>query len=333
MQRLNKQDNYPVYYDGLAAHIILQSAICSKDLNDGTEKDFIQCHICSIMSNACKVLRNRFYLLHNLKKDEISNKKSASMNMLGYVLGQVCTLNCKHCCEKTPYFPVSNKTQVPAGEVIKDIHQVVNACEFLTILEFVGGEPFLHKELFLILKDALNLNNVGFINVFTNGTVKPSDKLCEVLNDRRITVYISNYSKTLSVEHAEKVNATEEMLIKYNVHYLYGTAKSWQEFLSFDFVDYEEQELRKRFINCFLHSCNRLHRGILYHCPHQYAGAVLNKIPDDCDTVKIYENNLSSLVEKLDKFRKADCINACKYCALPFDAPMVTAGIQLDKVN
>jgi hypothetical protein len=63
---------------------------------------------------------------------------------------------------------------------------------------------------------------------------------------------------------------------------------------------------------------------------HQYAGAVLGRIPGNNDTVYIHEHERDLLTNELERFCEADSIEACKYCALPFDAPMVTAGIQLD---
>ena len=277
------------YYDGLAAMIILRSALCTLDLSKGKEHDFIPCFKCAIVNNACEVMRNKLKDFNGYDTSKARPHSSKNLKMIGYVLGQVCTLNCAQCCESIPYFPKEMRKQVPTESVINDIQKVTSGIEFLTILEFVGGEPFLHKGLAEIMRTVLTIDNVGLINVFTNGTVLPTDELCKVLNHKKVTVYVSNYTSSLSDSHKEKVEATEKKLTYFGVNYLFGDAKRWFDFHGYDLVCDDETLLPDRYTNCFIRTCNRLHNGVLYHCAHHYAGDVLGVIPKGRDVVRIHD--------------------------------------------
>jgi hypothetical protein len=317
-------------WDGLAAHIILQSALCMQDLEYGTGMPFKYCFDCSILDNSCNVLKKRL-ISYNQFEYVKDRKKSTSQRMIGYILGQTCSLNCMHCCESIPYIKPEQKHQVSSEVVLFDITKFASACEFLTIVEFVGGEPLLHHKLLEILNGVLAMKNVGIIHIFTNGTVTPSDELCEVMSHPKIALYISNYTKKLSVVTKERVERTERQLEKYNIHYVWGYGKSWFDFSSFNLTCTNKNELCNKFINCFLHKCNRLYEGRFYQCPHHYGGNILGTIPKDKDVIRIHDFTDEELVLELDRFRERKYIDACKYCTMPFDAPIVQPGMQITK--
>lgn len=315
-----------VLWDGLAAHIILQSAMCARDLANNTGLPFKDCFDCSILDNSCVVLKKRLMAYNKIDPGALRGTKA--QNMIGYILGQVCSLNCRHCCESIPRIARSERRQVPAGMVLDDLKKFASACEFLSIVEFVGGEPFLHPGLPDILSGVLAIKNVGIIHIFTNGTVAPSEELQQVLSDPKIVLYISNYTKALSEKHRKLVERTERILTDVGASFLYGYGKAWFDFSSFDLVCQDEAGLRKKFANCFLGRCHRLHEGLLYQCPHHYGGNVLGVIPGGQDVLPIHDFSDQSLANELDQFADRQYVDACKYCAMPFAAALVKPGIQ-----
>ncbi|MDR2509753.1 MAG: radical SAM protein, partial [Spirochaetaceae bacterium] len=313
------------FYDGLAAQIILQSALCSSTEGRLAYKE---CYDCGILDSQCKALRNN--LIENKGITVSEKNKSHSQKALGYILGQICSLNCKYCCESIPYLPRDKRHQLSSYTVLKDIRQFAAACEFLTFVEFIGGEPFLHKELADILKGVLCIPNIGLIHIFTNGTVLPAPELCETLSNTEIVVYISNYTKELSPQSAKKVEETEKQLIKYGVNFCYGYGKKWFDFSKFAFECDDPDTLANNFTNCIFHSCNRLFDGKFYQCPHHYGSDMLNIIPDDNDILHIHNFTSCALARELEKKARRKYINACKYCAMPFNAKLVQPGIQYE---
>jgi hypothetical protein len=312
---------------GYDAHVTLQSALCTMKHHRKENLVLQHCYECSILDNTCPVLAR--YLRDMSGFDTTAAQGTPKVKMIGYILGSICSLNCMHCCESIPYLRSSDKSFVPTEIVIEDISKFSRACEFITLLEFIGGEPFLHPGLVEILNTALTIKNIGVIHVFTNGTITPSPEQCKALSNPRIVIYISNYSKLLSENHSKKVAKTEQALHDGKVSFAYGSNDNWYDLSSFERAGDDEADLRTRFAGCFLHNCNRLHKGSLYRCPHHYSGIVLGKLASKDDIVHINDYSDTLLAEQLDKFIGAEFTDACRYCAMPFNAPFVPPGTQV----
>lgn len=306
-------------------HMIAQASRCMQKAEEGKKIELKNCYECTNLDNTCESLKQ--YLK---RSNGFIDKGTGTyeVSMIGYALGNVCTLKCKCCCESVPYVPASMRKVTPTQNVINDIQHLSKACNFLTLLEFVGGEPFLHQGLPEILRASLAISNIGIIHIFTNGTVVPSDLLCETLQNERITVYISNYQATLSDEHLKKIQQTKEKLEKYNVNYFFGKKQGWSDFSEYECVKTDD-EVERGFSACFLHNCNRLQDGVLYVCPHQYGGIKLGKLEECGETIHIHEYSPEELEKELHKFKGLKKIDACKYCTLPFKAKPVISGEQL----
>jgi organic radical activating enzyme len=320
-------ENSVVVTNGEHAANLLQCAVCAKRNREGRDCELVECGICSVLDNHCPVFRKRGEdVIGALPYSE--KRKSKTNTMIGYVLGKVCSLNCKHCCESIPLYPKERRKFMDAKTVIKDIEQLASACEHITKVELIGGEPFLHPHLASIIARTLSIKNVAFVQVFTNGTIVPSKDLCNVLANKRVAVHISDYSHILTDEQKAKIERTKETLSQSKVPFVMGTGKKWFDFSSFDFRDDDETKLRERYNACFLHWCNRLCEGVLYVCPHHYAGTGLGYIDKQNDTVHIHELDEDELVDAIDRFKTLEFSEACRHCKMPWDAPVIFGAEQ-----
>lgn len=322
----NLKTNFNDMECGHDIHILLQSSWCMKKACQGEKINLKNCYECTCLDNTCKSLCQYLKRIngHETEKETGTEK----VEMIGYLLSNVCTLNCKNCCESVPYMSKEQKHFVKGDNVVRDIRKVSAACKFLTLLEFIGGEPFLHQELSYIVTEVLKIKNIGMIHIFTNGTVIPSDELCNILHNSRVTVYLSNYQVSYPDKFREKVKCTVEQLEKYNIQYFFGKKQNWMDFSSYELQCEKEGELIKKYPDCFLHNCNRLMEGKLYVCPHQYAGIKLGKL-EEKNVIDIYSFTDEQLAKELEKFKSYLYIEACKYCSMPYYAPTVLSGEQI----
>ncbi|MDE6887466.1 MAG: radical SAM protein [Eubacterium sp.] len=324
IQRL--ETNFSRMECGHDIHILLQSAWCMLKAENGHEINLRNCYECTCLDNTCRSLC-RYLKRMNGYEDQLGSG-TEKVEMIGYLLSNVCTLNCKNCCESVPYMPEGTRHFVPAEQVVQDIQKLSAACRYLILLEFIGGEPFLHPQLSQILKEVLKIRNIGMIHIFTNGTVVPDDELCGVLKSQRITVYLSNYQISYPQQLKEKVGQTTGRLDAHGVLYFFGKKQSWMDFSSYELQCDKEEELKKKYPDCFLHNCNRLMEGELYVCPHQYAGIRLGKL-ERKDVIPIHAYTDEGLAEALDTWKANAYIDACRYCSMPYNAPVVLSGEQL----
>jgi MoaA/NifB/PqqE/SkfB family radical SAM enzyme len=265
-------------------------------------------------------------MLHNVGE---AHAGGAGITLIGCILGSICSLKCKHCVEHVPYIAKENKRFIPKETILRDIQTLAAACEFVAVLDLVGGEPFLHPELPEIVSEVRKISNIGIVNVFTNGTIMPDKALLESLTMDFCTVDLSNYSKNLSVQQRERIINTEKTLVDAGVTMFRAKNFSWFDTLSFEKNDDSEELLKERYGKCGLRDCYRLYDGKLFRCLHHYAGYVTGNIPLDNSVVNVHEDN-ETLVERLNTFVSLPYIEACRYCNMPYKAQSVSSGIQLE---
>lgn len=249
--------------------------------------------------------------------------------MIGYSLGTICTLRCKNCCDFIPYMPANMREFVPTENVIRDIEKIAPACEFITFIEFIGGEPFLHPGFSKILNRVKKIKNIGALDIFSNATVIPSDELCKELANERIAVYLSNYKATLKKQLLDKREETINKLQSYGINFLVGEKMDWKDFSGFELVK-TVSESYQTYDDCFLHNCNRTYDGVLYVCPHQYAGIRLKKLKElPKETIHIHDCTPEELAFEMEAIKRLHAIDACQYCTMPHKAKSVPSGEQL----
>lgn len=309
--------------------LILRYNICKRKLDKNENFSIVDCINCGGESRGCSVLET---YLHNISYKSCKDKSTYKLKnnkFFGCITGNICSLRCKHCCEMVPYY--TQRAFSPAVEIIENCKKIADATGFTMYIELIGGEPFLHPEICFMLRELLKIEDVGYIKVFTNGTVVPNQELCEILKNPRIVLVWSNYQDTIEGRLLENVKKTREVLENNGIPYIFSMSKTWLDFSSFDYVEKSKEDLEKDFEDCFLANCHRLYDGVLYRCPHQYAAVRLygmEATEPDCVEVSKYES-LEELSERLYEFKERAYVEACKYCVVPYKAEEVPAGEQI----
>jgi len=307
---------------------VLRYRPCRAKLENGEDFSICECLDCGAEGRNCPIFIE--YLKRTREIEDRGNLKNKYNKFFGYICGKVCTLKCENCCELVPYY--HEKDQVCADIMLKDCKRLAAASQFNLFIELVGGEPFLHPELPEILEELLKIPNVGYVKVFTNGTVVPGDRLMEVLKDRRLVVVISNYMDTVTGKLADHLKITRKKLEDENIPYIFSFAQTWLDFpTKFEYVGEKEGRLEKDFEDCYLAECKRLYNGLLFRCPHHYAGVQMGKfdgLKDETLDIWSYES-VSELSEGLYEFLSVPYLEACKYCTLPYYAEEVPAAKQI----
>lgn len=307
---------------------LLKYQECLKKHESGDSFNLVECAKCGFEERGC------YFAESYTKMRTISSKwfLSTKFDWLGYIIGQSCTLKCKHCCEGVPY--LKNPEFVTTEIIISDLQKVADSCKFLKYVELIGGEPFLHPDFDNLLRKLLCLNNVGYIKIFTNGTVTPDNSLCEILKDSRIVIHLSNYLNSVSQDLQEKIINTKKKFDENDISYIFIDSTNWLDFTSFRIRNISDEQLTNCFDNCFLADCHRLHNGILYRCPHQYSGVQSGDLTlKSGEYISINELDEEKLAKALDNFENMCFTEACRHCNMPYDAQEIITGEQIDRVT
>ena len=176
----------------------------------------------------------------------------------------VCSLNCKDCGIFTPYN--KNKKHFCVEDLKKDVDIYFSCVDRVKTLGISGGEPFLHPDLIELIEyiGKLHGDKIEELHIATNGTIIPSDELCETLKKYKVEVDVTDYRETVP-RLEETFPAVVDKLIKYTVvhtikhdfYKLLPTKQSMQ--------NCSEKELMKKYFYCD-HNCKVLADGKFYKC-------------------------------------------------------------------
>lgn len=318
----------PQIIDGRKLTYVLQNLHCAALAEHGEYEDLMTCVSYHTKPFKCDYfMRATERLAMNEVPQEIKSEGSG-FNSVGYLVSEWCNLRCAQCCEAVPY--LESKEMVPVDEILSDLKELTASIKFLHRLDIVGGEPFAHKDIASMIREIRRIPGIGYIAVFTNGTILPSDELCEVLKSDRIIVTNSDYSQSLVEGKKAKIDRTVDKLRSRGVRVIQITDRYWFDLIDFRRNNVGDDELSKNYADCFLESCRRLYKGTLYHCAYQANGIKLGLIPKK-DVVEIRADSVADTREQLDDFESKNFIDSCHYCGLPEGATEVVAALQLKK--
>lgn len=316
----------PQLLDGRKLTYVLQNVHCGKLAEHGKYEDLLTCVSYHTKPFKCDFFRRATERLASEDVPQTIKSTGSTFNSVGYLVSEWCNLRCAQCCEAVPY--LDSKEMVPADEIVADLRKLTESIKFLHRLDIVGGEPFAHKDIVNVIRKIKQLPGIGYIAVFTNGTLLPSDELCQVLVSPRIIVTNSDYSQSLTSEKKQKIENTNEKLRRFGVKVIQISDRYWFDLIKFKQNDLPDADLMRNYADCFLESCRRLYRGTLYHCAFQANGVKLGLIPKN-NTVELYAGDARQVREQLDIFEHEKMIDSCRYCALPVGAKEVVAAAQL----
>lgn len=316
-----------VIHTGIRVNSLLRFIDCHRRLESGTGFCLAECLDCGAETDFCPVYQE--YLRQIAPgRQVLAEKPSRKFDWFGYIMGQHCSLKCKDCCERVPYFdhPVFSKYE----EILSDCTKLAASSEFIRYIELIGGEPFLHPQFQKVLEGLLQIENVGYVKVFTNGTVVPKDGVLELLKNPRIVVNLSNYTAQAKGIQLENIRRTCEVLEANGIRYIYSESKEWTDWGDFHDRGRSDAELTYNASHCFCYNCHRVFQGKIYHCPRQYAGIQQDKLSlIEGEYIDLNVCTPNELARKLDAFEELPFTDGCQHCDMPFDCPVVPAGVQL----
>lgn len=239
-----------------------------------------------------------------------------------------CSLKCRDCTQWNAYIKEKDFFSVEQIEKWMDnIFKSVDKCIFITIL---GGEPFIHPELYEIIKLFVKYkknNKVQFLRIVTNGTVVPAKDVLQLCAENDIYILLSDYSKC-----SDNILRTKNKLItKMNE----VGCNYWSDG-NFNWIDLGQPkkssstcEREEKFKTCFIRNCVSFSNGKLYRCPRCYA--IEHNVWEilDEEAVISFESAVENIEEKLQKFYTVKCINACDYCNESKDRKEIKVAEQL----
>jgi len=206
-----------------------------------------------------------------------------------------------------------NQNDINFSTIIKSLDRIFEFVDLIYHVEILGGEPFLNKNLPLIVEHVLKSGKVLHIDVITNGTVLPPKRVLQMLRHESVTVVIDDYGKL-----SKRMNAMADSLKALDIDYRINKHWAWADLGEFSSRNLSKQQLALAFKTCNFNSCTELLNGVLHRCPRSSHGANLGLIPKyakDCINVLDVETSPVNLRAEIRSFfYDKTFIEACNHC-------------------
>ena len=296
--------------------------------------DLTTCRACPVYkenkSNASCDIFDRF-IAENFANGvslPIDKREKLIIPKLGLLISNKCNLCCAGCNHLVDLYKPGDTVEFTPDELFKDLSKIVEAADLINQVTIVGGEAFLHPKLSEILEMVLDLPKIGFIEIITNGSVKPREpRLFELMANKRIVVEISGYGAGLPSVPQKNIQDFISELKRCQINYHCMNTLQWFNFGDFNFRQYSKEQQIEMYRTCCSVS-NDIFNGRLYKCSRSALGTFLGKIPDyPQDYVDLHKYSKDELRQKLLKHFTNESPQACLHCngALV----VISAGVQI----
>ncbi|OHB02433.1 MAG: hypothetical protein A3A96_00985 [Candidatus Zambryskibacteria bacterium RIFCSPLOWO2_01_FULL_39_39] len=328
--------DYNVIYDRETINTFIYKT-CEVAVADGTFVFNLEtCRTCPVPTTdgqaSCDIFNG--YLVNLAGGAESTQTKAEKLIIprLGLLIGNKCNLCCNGCNHLVDLYKPGEAQFLKTSDLLYDIARVSKEADLINKVVVVGGEAFLHPDLQEILRRLLDLPKIGFVQIITNGAVKPKDpSLFKLLGNERIIVEISGYGSELSARLSQSVQEFQAQLREYNVSHHYLGTLQWFDFGNFSKRPYSEAEHKRVYETCCSVS-NDIWDGRLYKCSRSAIGTHLGHLPDfHGDYVDLRQHSGAELRQKLIQFFENKGPEACLHCNGASSTSVIEAGKQVPR--
>lgn len=258
-----------------------------------------------------------------MKNNLVRLSETKNLRNLTVLVTSKCNLKCKHCATYASCHP--NPVHYDL-EVLKE--SLSRYYESMSIpgglITISGGEPLLHPKLPEFIEFVKKYEDrVRMIEIITNGSVIPNDRLIESLKgSNKINLLIDNYGENLSVNLSKITSKLDNNDIPYRVRNYTSTdtwCDGWIDVSDFSEKKRTETEIKDIFSRC---AFNNIYKNIDFlingkvHMCYVIKEALPMIEESDDESVNLLDYSLTphQIEEKIYELRNRSCLKGCTNC-------------------
>lgn len=266
------------------------------------------------------------YILNVLRSNYgmLFNRSYLAIEHLDVVLTTRCTLSCRDCGHLIPAYAANGRHpfDMPAAQVIEDLRKLTSSVDYIADIVLMGGEPFLYKELPIVLSYLADNKKVGHVMIVSNGTIIPDESILHSIRKNNASVHINDYG-------LGSISAVRAKLADSAVLYEVSRERTWSAFQDAVLRNLARDDLEKKFRACHFSTCKNLMDGILAGCAVSQHGTRNGLFPEfPCDRISIHKYSSDQLRCEIKKLYQRSHYECCNYCGYGGLGENVKAGIQ-----
>jgi uncharacterized Fe-S cluster-containing radical SAM superfamily protein len=251
---------------------------------------------------------------------------------------QKCSLKCKYCIAYMNSYPPEARVHFPAARIIADADILSEACSFIKRVVVYGGEPMLHPELDKIVNRISSKDNIGIVNIVSNGLYKNSAAVLKALDKRKLRIEFSNYGEALTQAQRDIVDRNFDNLVQYGfAPFRHGFTPEWIAPRPFTDKHWDDEYKRHLKSRCAYFSSNKDNRikesmvvanGRIYPCRMSSSINTLGVADYPDEYINLGDMTSDDFAGSVNKLYAKDYFCSCGHCDEEQGAVVRMAGEQ-----
>ena len=264
--------------------------------------------------------------------DNYSIPDKLFLKSVDIIITERCSLKCRDCSNLTQYY--KNPKDCDIKELMQTIDRFFAFVDAVNEFRVIGGEPFMNKEIHLIVKRLNNEPKVKRVVIYTNGTIVPREDQIEYFKDSKVLFIITDYSSL-----SRNLNVLTQKLSSNNIAFYAEKSQGWTDCAKIMRHNRNFEQQQKIFRNCCAKNTFTLSKGKLYRCPFSANADRLLAVPNyKNDYINLFQEPIETLdiCEMKKRIKKylleKDFLDVCDYCnGRSFSDPEIQPAIQTKK--
>lgn len=264
--------------------------------------------------------------------DNYSNPEKLFVQSVDLIITERCSLKCRDCSNLMQYY------KRPENSSLEEmLHTIDVFCSYMDdIYEFrvIGGEPFMNKDIHLVVNKLNAEPKIQKIAIYTNGTILPREAQISCLQNDKVSLFITDYGSL-----SKKLNELTQELQRLRIAFYVDKAQGWTDCSSLHKHHRTTEQQQNVFKQCCAKNLATLSHGKLYRCPFAANASRLMAVPDyPGDYIDFLDISLNAMVSIENKERirsflvEKTYLETCDHCnGRPYGATVITPAIQVAK--
>lgn len=219
--------------------------------------------------------------------------------VLDFYITTRCTLNCKLCMTDVPNLP--DRHHVPVESLCRQLDSFFKIWDYATRLEFMGGEPLMHPDIYDVIKETLRYQDkFQDLRIATNATIVPDDKVLELIAScgKFFDFVVDDYGAL-----SKNIKALTERLEYYHIPFRIDRYtgenqhfNGWVKLGDYEYINYSDTELLAQYRECVQvkDAFAIVYEGKVFQCPYPLRFYLIKGIlPEKTEYVDLYDDTLT----------------------------------------
>ena len=241
------------------------------------------------------------------------------LRSIDLVITEKCSLKCKDCSNLMQYF--ESPVNIEYDELVRDFDNLTRSVAHIHEVRLIGGEPFMNKDIYKILKYISDSPKVSLIVIYSNAMIPVKSSEAEIVRHPKIVFSLTDYGD-LAKNTPKIVQSLDEMGVTYRLH----PPENWTDSGAIQEYNRTPAQLETLFSDCCGKHLLTVTDGKLYRCPFAANAERLKAVPrDPANSVAVDAGK----EEILHYTTAIPYLPACNYCkGRSFGAPEIEPAIQ-----